>query len=65
MLDGLLSLFARRPPLAMLRDLVDVGVVAYAVYRLLLFLRGTRAVQVGQGMLLLGAVYFVAQRLRR
>lgn len=63
MLDGLLALFARRPPLAILRDLVDVGVVAYAVYRLLLFLRGTRAVQVGQGMLLLGAVYFVAQRL--
>lgn len=63
MFDGLQSLFAMRPITAVLRDLVDIIVVAYAVYRLLLFLRGTRAVQVGQGMLLLGGVYLVAQRL--
>lgn len=63
MIEGLLSLFAQRPLAAMLRDFVDVMVVAYAVYRLLLFLRGTRALQVGQGMLILGVAYFVAQRL--
>ncbi len=62
MIDGLLGLFAHRPLAAVLRDVVDITVVAYAVYRLLLFLRGTRAVQVGQGLLLLGAVYFAAQR---
>lgn len=62
MLDGLLSLVARRPVGVVLRDLVDIAVVAYAVYRLLLFLRGTRAVQVGQGMLIVGLVYLGAQR---
>ncbi|MFO0610578.1 MAG: diadenylate cyclase CdaA [Polyangiales bacterium] len=52
-----------RPLLSRARDLVDILFVAYAVYRLLLFLRGTRALQVGQGLLLLALVYFAVERL--
>ena len=52
-----------RPLTARARDVVDILFVAYAVYRLLLFLRGTRALQVGQGLLLLALVYFAVERL--
>ena len=52
-----------RPTLLRVRDVLDVLFVAYAVYRLLLFLRGTRALQVGQGLLLLALVYFGVERL--
>ena len=38
-------------------------VVAYGVYRLLLLLRGTRAMQVGQGLVLVVLAYVVSQRL--
>jgi len=65
MIDDVLQLLhlTGRPALARVRDLVDVLFVAYAVYRLLLFLRGTRALQVGQGLLLLALVYFAVERL--
>lgn len=63
MFEGLLTLFTPRPWADMLRDAVDVLVVAYAIYRILLLLRGTRAMQVGQGLALVGVVYLLAQRL--
>jgi diadenylate cyclase len=65
MIDDVLQLLhlTGRPALARVRDVVDVLFVAYAVYRLLLFLRGTRALQVGQGLLLLALVYFAVERL--
>lgn len=43
-----------------LRDVFEIFVVAYLVYRLLLFLAGTRALQILLGLLLLGLVYFAA-----
>ena len=63
MMEGLLSLLTPRSALGALRDALDIGFVAYAVYRLLLFLRGTRALQVGQGLVLLALVYFAVERL--
>ena len=63
MIEGLLALFAPRSLVAVLRDLLDISVVAYAVYRMLLLFRGTRAMQVAQGLVLLALVYFASQRL--
>ncbi len=42
------------------RDLVEILVVAWVIYRLLLFLAGTRALQILVGLILLGFVYFAA-----
>ncbi len=50
-----------RAPLELLRDAVDILVVAYAIYRILLLVRGTRAAQVGQGLVLLAVVYAISQ----
>lgn len=54
----------RRSPLELLRDAVDILVVAYAIYRILLLVRGTRAAQVGQGLVLLAIVYAISQWLQ-
>jgi uncharacterized protein (TIGR00159 family) len=61
-LEGLLTLFHARSPLLLARDLLDIAIVAYAVYRLLFLLRGTRAMQVGLGLALIVLVYIVAQK---
>jgi uncharacterized protein (TIGR00159 family) len=61
-LEGLLTLFHPHNPLLLARDLLDIAIVAYAVYRLLLLLRGTRAMQVGLGLALIVMVYVVAQK---
>ncbi|MBI5512644.1 MAG: TIGR00159 family protein [Deltaproteobacteria bacterium] len=63
MLEGLFGLFHPRGVAELLRDVVDVSIVAYAIYRLLLILRGTRALQVGQGLGFVVVVYLAAQRL--
>ena len=42
-------------------DLVDLLAVAFIVYNLLLLIRGTRAVQMLIGILILGGVYYVAR----
>lgn len=60
--DWFTQLF-RRAPLELLRDALDITVVAYAIYRILLLVRGTRAAQVGQGLLLIAVVYAISQRL--
>ncbi len=59
------SLFARCEPITAHRCATwsTCVVVAYAIYRLLLLLRGTRAMQVAVGLALVGVVYLVAQRL--
>ena len=62
MFEGILSLFQTRNPVLLARDIADIAIVGYAVYRLLLLLRGTRAMQVGLGLALLVLVYVVAQR---
>lgn len=61
MLEGLLHLFATRPLREVLIDLVDLLVVAYGTYRALLVLRGTRAMQMGTGLAVILALYFVAR----
>src|SRR5690554_3739054 len=44
-------------------DLVEILIVAWVLYRLLLFLAGTRALQILLGLVLLGLVYFIAIQL--
>jgi uncharacterized protein (TIGR00159 family) len=60
-LEGILHLFARRPLLEVLIDLADLGIVTYVVYRALLVLRGTRAMQMGTGLGVIFLVYVVAK----
>jgi hypothetical protein len=42
---------------------VDVALVYYLIYHLLLTIRGTRAAQMVVGIVLVGAAFFVAERL--
>jgi diadenylate cyclase len=49
-IEGLLHLFAARPWLQVLIDLIDLTLVTYVIYRALLVLRGTRAMQMGIGL---------------
>jgi diadenylate cyclase len=42
------------------RDVLEILVVAYIIYRALLFLAGTRALQILLGLVVLGVVYFAA-----
>lgn len=44
-----------------LRDVMDILIVAFLIYRVLLLLRGTRAVRVALGLLLVFVVYSVAR----
>jgi len=60
-LEGFLHLFARRPFMAALTDIADILLVTYIVYRALLVLRGTRAMQMGIGLGVLSVVYFVSK----
>lgn len=42
-------------------DVVDIAIVSFLVYQLLLIIRGTGAVQVGLGVLILGIIFFVSR----
>jgi len=55
---------ASRSPVHYLRDALDIFIVYYVVYRALLVLRGTRAMQVGVGLGVLFVLYLVAQALQ-
>ncbi len=55
--------FFMRPTLDVLADLADILVVAAIIYRLLLLVRGTRALQIGVGLAFVFIVYEVAKRL--
>ncbi|HEY4118340.1 MAG TPA: diadenylate cyclase CdaA, partial [Byssovorax sp.] len=59
--EGLSRLFAARPLTEILRDIFDIVVVAYVVYRALLVLRGTRAIQMGIGLGLVFLLYLGAK----
>ena len=61
MLEGFLQLFARRPAQQVLLDIADVLIVAYVVYRGLLVMRGTRAMQMGLGLGLILLAYVVSR----
>ena len=43
------------------RDLVDVLIVALIIYNILALIRGTRAMQISIGLVLLGSTFFVAR----
>ncbi len=61
MLEGLRYLFAARPLLQILVDVADLLIVTYVVYRALLVLRGTRAMQMGTGLGVIFLIYVVAK----
>jgi len=46
-----------------LTTVVDIALVYYLIYRVLLTIRGTRAAQMVVGIVLVGAAFFVAERL--
>jgi uncharacterized protein (TIGR00159 family) len=60
-LEGLLHLLSRRPWLEVGTDVVDLAIVTYVVYRALLVLRGTRAMQMGTGLGVIFLVYVLAK----
>jgi diadenylate cyclase len=61
LLEGFLHLFSRRPVTAVLMDVLDILVVTYVVYRALLVLRGTRAMQMGTGLGIIFLIYLVSK----
>jgi uncharacterized protein (TIGR00159 family) len=61
-LEGLRHLVATNRPLPeILRDILDITVVTVIVYRALLVLKGTRAMQMGLGLMVFGLLYLVAK----
>lgn len=61
MLEGILALFAERSWRLILVDVLDIIVVAYLIYRVLLLMRGTRAVQMGLGLGVIFLIYGVSK----
>jgi diadenylate cyclase len=61
MLEGFLHLFSRRPFGNVLTDVADILLVTYVLYRALLVLRGTRAMQMGMGLGVIFLVYVVSK----
>ncbi len=61
LLEGFRHLFAQRNLGQVFIDLIDVLVVAYVIYRALLVVRGTRAMQMGTGLLVIFALYISAK----
>ncbi len=59
--EGLLHLFARRPAGQVAVDILDILIVTYVIYRALLILRGTRAMQMGFGLAVIFVVYVVSR----
>ena len=55
------SFFAREPLLVLL-DVADILIVAFIVYRVLVLLKGTRAMQMGIGLALVWLVYHLSER---
>ena len=64
MIEGLVEYLKTRDATQLLRDALDVFLVYYVVYRALLVLRGTRAMQVGIGLGVVFVLYLVAQALQ-
>ncbi|APR84169.1 Diadenylate cyclase spyDAC [Minicystis rosea] len=64
MRELLIRLFSGRTAGQALRDVVDVIIVAWVVYRALLVLRGTRAIQMAFGLGIVALVYLAAKALK-
>jgi diadenylate cyclase len=63
MLSSIVDYFAGKSVIELFREIVDVSIVYYIVYRALLVLRGTRAMQIGIGLLLVFVLYVAAAQL--
>jgi uncharacterized protein (TIGR00159 family) len=63
MLNSLYTYLTERSIGGLLRDALDIAIVYYACYRALLVLRGTRAMQVGAGLVMLLALFAAARLL--
>ena len=63
MLSSFYTYLGERSLSGLLRDALDIAIVYYACYRGLLVLRGTRAMQVGAGLLMLLALFAAARLL--
>ena len=63
MSDALASILDRLGSRSLLVTAIDVVVVYYLIYRLLLMIRGTRAAQMVVGIVLIGAAFFASERL--
>lgn len=61
-MTALHELFDRLSPGTVATTVVDVALVYYLIYRVLLTIRGTRAAQMVVGIVLVGAAYFIAER---
>ena len=62
LLDAVQTFFHRSPWL-ILRDCIDIGIVATLIYWVLAVLRGTRAMQMAVGLILLSLGYALARQL--
>ena len=63
MLENLTAYLEGRTGLELLRELIDVVIVYYVFYRLLLVARGTRAIQIAAGLGIISLLYVIAQSL--
>lgn len=63
MIEWFARVFAHRTWWEVVRDIVDIIIVAYVIYRALLVIRGTRAMQMGMGLGVIFLVYLGAKAL--
>ena len=63
MFEAFVQFLNDRTPLELARDALDILIVYYVTYRVLLLVKGTRAQHVGIGLLLVFGLYVVAQLL--
>ncbi|NUP11469.1 MAG: TIGR00159 family protein [Polyangiaceae bacterium] len=61
MFEALERIFAGRSAWDIARDLLDIAIVAYLIYRLLLIVRGTRAMQMGVGLGVILLLYLASK----
>ena len=61
MIDSLTKLLAGFTAREAFTAMMDIAIVYYAAYRVLLLIRGTRAAQMLIGLVLIGAGYFAAK----
>ena len=63
MSERLFRILAELTPRDVIIGVVDILIVYYAIYRVLLLIKGTRAAQMVIGLVLIGASYFAAKTL--
>jgi diadenylate cyclase len=57
---GLMSYFTELTWIDWIKDLIDVGIVSFIIYKLFLLVRGTRAVQLLKGIFVLAAAWAIS-----